>query len=107
MSLNEKLTRGLQEALDFKSGKKSARVVTINVATIQTYQSEDVKRIRNMTGLSQKTFAHFLGVSPKTVEAWEYGRNKPDGVASRMLSLTEANPQLPFASGILSYSTNQ
>ena len=37
--------------------------------------------------MSQKAFAGYLGVSPKTVEAWEAGTNQPSGAASRLLSM--------------------
>ena len=37
-------------------------------------------------------FAKALGVSVKTVEAWEMGVNRPSGIASRMLEfLTHDN----------------
>ncbi len=34
-------------------------------------------------------FAQYLGVSPKTVEAWEAGKNKPSGSSSRLLELLD------------------
>lgn len=37
----------------------------------------------------QKSFAGYLGVSEKTVEAWEAGVNHPSGAASRILSMME------------------
>jgi len=46
-----------------------------------TFNTDDIKQIRQKTGLSQVIFAGSLGVgvpSPKTVEAWENGRNKPE-----------------------------
>ena len=36
-----------------------------------------------------------MGVSVKTVEAWEAGRNTPNGTACRMLAITKANPAFP------------
>ncbi|MCP4219220.1 MAG: helix-turn-helix domain-containing protein, partial [bacterium] len=40
-------------------------------------------------GLSQATFARVIGVSKKTVEAWESGRNDPQGPAQRILMFLE------------------
>jgi putative transcriptional regulator len=37
--------------------------------------------------MTQRLFAEALGVSVKTVEAWETGTNSPSGVANRMLGL--------------------
>lgn len=34
-----------------------------------------------------KNFAFVFGVSPKTVEAWESGRNVPRGTAQRFLQV--------------------
>ena len=52
--------------------------------------------------MSQKTFASYMGVSDKTVEAWEAGTNHPSGTASRILSMMEMDKDLvikfPFVS---------
>jgi putative transcriptional regulator len=34
-----------------------------------------------------------MGISEKTVEAWEKGTNKPSGLASRLLNLLEMDPK--------------
>ena len=44
--------------------------------------------------MSQKIFASYLGVSDKTVEAWESGTNHPSGAASRLLNMMEMNEKL-------------
>ena len=36
-----------------------------------------------------KLFAKYIGVSTKTVEAWEAGRNKPSGPSNRLLWLLD------------------
>ena len=53
-----------------------------------------MKRFRTETlGVSQSVFAGLLGVSPKLVEAWESGRNTPDGPVRRLIELIERNPR--------------
>lgn len=52
------------------------------------------KKIRTSTGMSQKIFASYMGVSDKTVEAWEAGTNHPSGAASRLLSMMEIDEDL-------------
>ena len=42
-----------------------------------------------------------MGVSVKTVEAWEAGRNHPEGAACRLLALTKQDPQFPIKMGIV------
>lgn len=95
VNVYESIMSGLNEAVeDAKSveGKLSRRVVT--VVPIKQYQAEEIKKIRKSTGMSQKTFASYMGVSDKTVEAWESGRNHPAGAASRLLSMMEMDKNL-------------
>ncbi len=49
------------------------------------YNSELVKKTRKVLGVSQTLFARFLGVSPKTVRAWEQGINIPHPMACRFM----------------------
>lgn len=91
----EDLVTSLEEAIVDASAqdkKLSRRVVT--VIPVKEYKSEQIKQIRNSTGLSQKLFASYLGVSNKTVEAWERGINQPSGAASRMLHMMEMDGNL-------------
>ena len=69
-----------------------------------TQYLEEIKAIRKSTGMTQKLFAGYLGVSVKTVEAWESGRNHPEGAACRLLSMTQKDPSFPQKSGIVSLS---
>ena len=39
--------------------------------------------------MTQATLANYLGVSKKTVEAWETGRTHPTGPAYRLLEILE------------------
>ena len=39
-------------------------------------------------------FAAVIGVSTKTVEAWETGTNRPIGPARRMISLIQLDPEI-------------
>lgn len=44
--------------------------------------------------VSQSVFAELLNVSVHTVHAWEQGRNRPSGVALRLIRLIEAKPHI-------------
>ncbi len=64
----------------------------IFVKPVKKYDAQSIKEIRHSLHLTQAMFAGMLGVSQKTVEAWESGRNVPMGPASRVLDLlTEDN----------------
>ena len=97
------IVAGLQEAIeDAKSKEKKLPRRVVTVVPVKEYNASEVKKIRNETGMSQKTFASYLGVSCKTVEAWESGINHPSGAASRLLHMMEMDRNLtkefPFVS---------
>ena len=60
-----------------------------HVEQVKEYTAEDIKNIRKKTGTSQGFLAKWLGVSKKTVQAWESGMNVPNGPSARLLSLLE------------------
>lgn len=95
MSVYGGIMKGLNEALEHAEGKRELRTRTISIEPVREYKAEEIKKIRNDLGMTQAFFAGFMGVSQKTVEAWEAGRNMPDGPARRILSMVQADPMLP------------
>ncbi len=91
MAVGEGLITALEQAIDYEKGKnvKGVKSRKISIAPLPHYKAQKIKGIRSRFGLSQSTFAHVMGVSKKTVEAWESGRNEPQGPAQRMLMLLE------------------
>ena len=88
------LSSALDEAIeDAKADKKflKAETVSIEIEPIVEYNADAIKKIRQNTGLTQSLFAQWLGVSARTVEAWEAGRNKPSGPSNRLLNLLQQN----------------
>lgn len=59
----------------------------------RVYTGEEVKKTRAMLGLSQVLFAQFLGISAKTVRAWESDGCKLSGMACRFLDEIEQSPE--------------
>jgi putative transcriptional regulator len=84
--------QGLTKAVDYQYSKIRARKTKLTIKPVDTFNHNDIKRIRQRTGLSQVMFAGSLGVSPKTVEAWENGRNKPEGASRRLLEIVRDDP---------------
>ena len=102
----DSLVKGLEEAVkDAEAEKKFLKRTsrTIFVSSLKNYSKKDVKQIRNDLGMSLKVFASCLGVSQKTVEAWESGKNTPSGSSSRLLSLFEMNNNLAEEYAIITY----
>ena len=94
------LSGALDEAIKDNKTKKLKRTDrSIEIEPAGVYSSVQVKNIREKIGLTQKLFAKYgltqklfakyLGVSTKTVEAWEAGRNKPSGPSNRLLWLMD------------------
>ena len=82
--------KGLAESLEYAKGDTSkARRMTVTVAELPQYHDKEIKQIRENLNLTQRNFASVLGVSAKTVEAWESGRNIPQGTAQRFLQLLQ------------------
>ena len=95
MSVYKSITKGLKEAIEYEKGGVRARTAKVRVEPLKKFNRAEIKAIRNNTKMTQVTFARFLGVSPKTVEAWEAGRNIPDGPARRILSMLKQDPDIP------------
>lgn len=101
MSVFKDIKTGLNQAIDHEKGKGKARVTVITIFPTEHFTREEIRSIRMAAGLTQVAFAKFMGVSIKTVEAWERGRNHPEGAACRLLSMTKKDPYFPISSGII------
>ena len=83
MDVYESIKQCITEAAVYQQGKIKARKISITIKPVADYSNDDIKRIRQKAGLSQVMFAGSLGVSPKTVEAWENGRYKLEGASRK------------------------
>ncbi len=95
MKVYDGIMQGLEEAVAYNKGKIKARTTTMSIEPVPDFEAKEIKSIRNELGMTQVLFAGFMGVSPKTVEAWEAGRNMPDGPARRILAMLKVDPSLP------------
>ena len=59
--------------------------------------SSPVIEARNKTGLSQSQFATLQGVSVRTLQGWEQGREQPSGAARTLLAIASKNPRAVLA----------
>ncbi len=56
------------------------------------FSGEEIKKIRQQIPATQLVFAQIMAASPRTVQAWETGRSKPNGPARRLMQLIELDP---------------
>jgi putative transcriptional regulator len=86
--IGKEILAGIEEIAAWKRGEKKLRVVELPMP-----KAADVKVIRDGLGLSQETFAGFLGVSVGTVRGWEQGRRQPQGPARALLLVAAKKPR--------------
>jgi putative transcriptional regulator len=90
----DRLKESLEQAAAYAKGDKSKARVSVREIPVPEYNAGDVSRVRSELRLSQRALASVLGVSHRTVEAWEAGRNVPNGPAARVLYLIEKDHAL-------------
>jgi len=91
----DSIMAGLNEALEYSKGHlPNVKKRTVTISPVPKYDASKIKEIRKSLNLTQMIFAEVLGVSIKTVEAWESGRNHPQGPASRFLQMLEMDNKL-------------
>ena len=99
-TLFDDLQEGLTQAIDYAKGTGSARTITYRIDPVTEWNKDQIREIRMHAQMTQRVFADYLGVSVKTVEAWERGRTHPTGPAYRLISFLADNQvqALPFIS---------
>ena len=96
------LADGLQEVLDYKAGKPNKlRISSVMIEPLKLYEKEDIKKIRENAGMSQSVFAEMIGVSKKTIEAWESGSSSPQGPARRILEFLDNDSDFAIREGLV------
>ena len=81
---------GLEEALAYEKGKASAETF----ARKQSLPTINVLEVRKSLSMTQKAFANVLGVSCRTVEAWECGKSTPTPTAKKLIYLIQQDNSL-------------
>lgn len=95
-SLFDDLKEGLEEAIAFEKGAGEATVKTYTIMPVKEYSGEEIRNVRKKAGMTQSVFASYMGVSVKTVEAWEGGRTHPTGPVFRLLDILSANDEARY-----------
>lgn len=81
---------GLSEALAFTKGKAAAETF----ARKRSLPTVNVAELRAALSMTQKAFAEILGVSQRTVEAWESGKSTPTPAAKKLMFLIQEDHSL-------------
>ena len=95
-SLFEDLKEGLEEAIAYEKGYGAGRVKTYMILPVKEYSGKEIRDIRTKAGMTQSVFASYMGVSIKTVEAWEGGRTHPTGPVFRLLDIFSKSEEMEY-----------
>jgi DNA-binding transcriptional regulator YiaG len=96
-SVGAKIIEGLREFTEALENNEAiterftCRTVMLDLMP-EKYSPEAVKATRKLLMASQGIFAQFLGVSAKSVRAWEQGINTPNDIAGRFMDEIRRNP---------------
>lgn len=98
------LIASAKEALAIARGEMAPARVTyaatttrnVQVAAPPPFDAKRVRALRRRLDLSQTVFAQVLGVSDKTIKAWEQGHS-PTAPMRRLLEIAEEHPDVFLA----------
>ncbi len=78
----ESIKKGVEEAIEWKKGKKTG-------ARVHIYTAMDVAKIRKKTKMSQKKFSEAFSIPLSTLRKWEQGQRVPQGPAQALLKIID------------------
>lgn len=70
------------------------KAITIKNIDSSSIDGKRLREIRMNLKMSQALFADYLGVTKKTIEKWEQGKNKIKGAAAKLVALIEKNHEV-------------
>ena len=73
---------------------KKEKVYKIEYGDLEKINNEFLKKYREKMGFTQIRLANILGVTKKTIEKWEQGKNPIKGTAATLLYLLDLKPEL-------------
>ena len=59
------------------------------LTSVQDLQPVEIKALREKLKVSQPVFAHYLNTSVSTVQKWESGAKRPNGISLKLLSIVQ------------------
>lgn len=97
---NWKKVKALTEKQIISAAKSDADSQPLTAAQLKKFKrvnpvkNIDVKAVRKKLHLSQMEFAHYFGVSIRTIQEWEQHRRTPGSTARNFLKVIEKVPEI-------------
>jgi putative transcriptional regulator len=85
--------QGADDLLKAVDGMLLVHQGQIKPARVTVLEPTNPRDVRQKLNVSRPKFAAMIGVSQRTVENWEQGRNKPTGATRALLRVAAHNPQ--------------
>lgn len=84
----------LKEVKAHKEGKTLLKGKQIEVKPVRKMTPSQIKSLRKKLNMTQVFFAQIIGVSPRTVEAWESGKRIPSDIAFRFMHVIKEHKNI-------------
>lgn len=91
----DSVMKSLDEAVKISNDELKGRKQKVTISPVSDFSNVEIKNLRSKLHLTQLAFAQLIGVSIKTIEAWEKGTNSPNGSARRIIGMLKEDPSLP------------
>lgn len=75
----------LESAQQMKQGKAAGKTVVM---------VSEITQARNKVNMTQPAFAQLMGVSVRTLQAWEQGKRNPSGAAKTLIRVAQTHPNI-------------
>ena len=88
------LQTSLRDAKAHTEGKLTLKTISVTPKARKILTANEIRAIRERYNMSRALFAHYLHISPRTLEKWEQGTSRPNEQASALLALTDRYPDM-------------
>ena len=62
MAIFDDIKLGVEQAIEYEKGNLKAKKTTLTITPVEVFTAQDIKDIRNQTGLTQVLFARFMTI---------------------------------------------
>lgn len=80
--------RGWQEWMDTYVDGNNISILTTILTRIYEIAHMDIKKMRDELGMTFKSFSEVYSISSRTIQDWEYGKNKTPEYARKLIGYT-------------------
>ena len=91
-NLFAEIVEGFDALSSARAGRQTLRTHEVEIHSAPEVTAAELLALRKRLHLSRTVFAHYLRITPRTLESWEQGRSKPNAQAALLIRLVERFP---------------